>query len=172
MAEPDPRTPQAVDPEVTANLTRLLQIRGPLGILNVLDTIVPVVSLGDVVTPSVIVREPFYTSTNVFSAGIQNAAPPNIVHADTGPLAEGVYDLQYFISIEDTPAILWAVEHRNAANSANLAIWRLLTASTGGKVEQSLGYEFAFNERLRILNLNPGPAGVDSVAVIFARIRA
>lgn len=173
MADPDPNTPQVVDPERVVDLTRLLQIRGPLGVLNVLDTIVPVVNMGDVVARSVEVRPPFFTSTDIFSAGLQTAAPINFVHADTGPLAEGIYDIQLQIPATATTGNSWNIEHRDAANTAALAVWNaILITGTGGVLAQTFAYEFAINERLRIINLGAFAAGELSVAHIFARRRA
>lgn len=172
MAEPDPNTPQVVDPERVVNLTRLLQIRGPLGVLNVLDTIVPVVNMGDVVTRTVTVLQPAFRSTDVFSEGVRVAAPANTVHADTGALAEGTYDLQLYISPNQSDNVHWEVQHRNAANTANLAIWPVLApAATGTGLLQELAYVLAINERLRILNIGGFSAGIQSAAFIFARRR-
>jgi len=175
MADSDPNTPQVVDPELTVDLTRLLQIRGPLGLLNVLDTIVPVVNMGDVVTRTVQVQSPAYRSTDVFSAGEQTNAPANTVHADTGALAEGIYDVFYDISLIVTVGMRWDVEHRNAANSTNLAVWRHAVEGTSGSIGilvPSFGYEFAANERLRIINLTAPGVGFTSNAFLFARRRA
>jgi len=176
MAESDPDTPQVVDPELTVNLTRLLQIRGPLGVLNVLDTIVPVVNMGDVVTRSVRVEQPSFRSSNIFSSGVLVAATANTVLADTGALAEGVYDM--IISGENSapnPAHALIVEHRNAANAANLAIWNHLMSSVINGVgivgPHAFAYEFGVNERLRLLN-RTALAGADTTnGVIFARRR-
>lgn len=172
MADPDPNTPQVVDPERVVNLTRLLQIRGPLGVLNVLDTIVPVVNMGDVVTRTVTVLQPNFRSTDVFSAGIQVAAAPGTVHADTGPLAEGVYDIHYYIEIGGTTNVNFAVNHRDAADLVNLARWEYIGNFRGGPIAtQTLAYEFAANERLQIRNIVVAAAGVGTVASIFARLR-
>lgn len=172
MAEEDPNTPQAVDPETATNLVRLLQIRGPLGVLNVLDTIIPVVNMGDVVARTVAVLQPSFRSTDVFSAGKQVGAPAATVHADTGPLAEGIYDVLLQIPETTNTSIVWDVEHRDAANAANLAVWStIISGTTGGRFKQRFAYEFAANERLRILNEGGVAAGVTSVAFIFARRR-
>jgi len=178
MAETDPNTPQVVDPELTVDLTRLLQIRGPLGVLNVLDTIVPVVNMGDVVTRTVTVLQPSFRSSDVFSNGILNGPAANTILADTGALAEGVYDLIMSFQTFDVPNALSAfvVEHRNAANAANLAVWNYLTLSdnTVNRVaypNQMFAYEFSLNERLRISNNVGVPIGFGMTAVIFARRR-
>lgn len=173
MAETDPTIPQVVDPERTVDLTRLLQIRGPLGVLNVLDTIVPVVNMGDVVTRTVTVLQPAFRSTDVFTEGVQIAAAANFAHADTGPLAEGTYDLMFQIPQTLVSSVVWHMKHRNAADNADLAIWpTILQAGTGGAFWQTFAYEFAINERIRLTNFSAFAAGESSVAVILARRRA
>lgn len=173
MAVEDPNTPQVVNPERVVDLTRLLQIRGPLGVLNVLDTIVPTVSMGDVVTRNVTVLQPSFRSTDVFTEQLLVNAPANTVHADTGALSAGVYDIQLHISANTTNALAWRIEHRNAANTADLALWQVLAFATVTPVlQQGLSYEFGVNERLRIVNASVIGAGVATVAWIFARLRS
>jgi len=175
MAEPTDTGPVALDPELTTNLTRLLQIRGPLGLLRVLDTIVPVVSMGDVVSPTITVLQPAFRSTDIFSAGAQLAAAVNTVHADTTGLAAGTYDVVIIIQSDPADlAMVFQIQHRNAANAANLAQWDIVPRQTGGielQYQMEFGYEIALNERLRVLNLTVIGAGQPSVATIFARLR-
>lgn len=172
MAERDPNLPQSADPELQADLVRLLRVQGPLGMLNVLDVVIPTVSMGQVVPLNVQVRQPSFRSTDVFSAGVQTAAAANFVHADTGALAQGIYDVFYYISINATNSPEWQVQHRDAANAANLAVWsRLRRRDVGGPLEQTFGYEFGTDERLRILQTTNFDPGVRSNAVIFARRR-
>lgn len=173
MADPDPNTPQVVDPERVVDLTRLLQIRGPLGVLNVLDTIVPVVNMGDVVPRTVRVEAPSFRSTDVFSNGPQTNQVINTILADTGALAAGIYDLSWWAGAADTDTDAFiAMEHRNAANTANLAIWNTLAhVETGNFVPPLLGYELAINERLRLRQGIAGSLNHPFNGVIFARIR-
>ena len=177
MAETDPNTPQVVDPELTVDLTRLLQIRGPLGVLNVLDTIVPVVNMGDVVARTVEVRQPAFRTTDIFSNGRLAAPAAGALLADTGALSEGVYDVKVHMSVVDvTINQAVQIEMRNAANTANLAAWSyLLSDLVEGVVphiEISLALEFATNERLRAIIVVAQVANDISVATIFARRRA
>lgn len=178
MAELDPNTPQAVDPERVVDLTRLLQIRGPLGVLNVLDTIIPVVNMGDVVPRTTTVLQPAFRSTDVFSNGIFVAAAANSVLADTQQLAEGTYDV--VVSAENTSSVSQEhsiqVQHRNAANAANLAawdyiIWRNPTGGLGMLQPFAFAYELAINERIRVVNPIISGAGEAMNVVIFARRR-
>lgn len=176
MAEPDPHTPQVVDPERVVDLTRLLQIRGPLGVLNVLDTIVPVVNMGDVVTRTVSILQPSYRPTDIFSTGRQTAQPAGTILADTGALAEGIYDIVVglnMFTIIAGPVI--NLEFRNAANTVSLAAWGYLTGTiiqgAPASIPVTFALDFAANERLRVVQV-PLLAGQDAaIAVIFARRR-
>ena len=177
MAEPDANTPQVIDPERVVDLTRLLQIRGPLGVLNVLDTIVPVVNMGDVVTRTVRVEPAAFRSSDVFSNGVLFTPATNAILADTGPLAEGIYDI--ILSGSSTGSAnaghAFSVEHRNAANAANLAIWSYLMNTAAGDAitfpTVHFAYEFALNERLRVFNVIAFAAGETASVVVFARRR-
>lgn len=174
MAEQDPTRPQAIDPEVTADLTRLLRIRGPLGILNVLDTIVPVVSLGNVVTPDINVRGPTFRSTDVFSAGLVGAPVIGTVLADTLALPAGTYDVIGLISITETNINVVEFQHRDAANASNLMVFSFLSGPdlrNDGMDRLTLSYELAANERLRFVVIGTGSVGSNYSGVIFARAR-
>ena len=174
MAEVDPGRPQVVNPELSVDLTRLLQIRGPLGVLNVLDVVVPVVSLGDVVTPSINIRGPTFRSTDIFSAGFQAAPPVNTVLADTLALPAGIYDVVLQFSYVETTTQAVRFQHRNAANAANLMEMDFLTDPNAAYVGPQMfpfAYELATNERLRFIITGAGAVGSFYTSVIFARIR-
>lgn len=175
MAEPDPTIPQVIDPERTVDLTRLLQIRGPLGVLNVLDTIVPVVNMGDVVTRSIKIRQPSFRTTDIFGGRFFSGSPADTILADTGALAEGDYDLIISMTSRSSIALQhFNVEFRNAADTANLAVWsqsmRMVSADTIS-LTLALALVLAANERIRVLQRVANIAGESSTAVIFARQR-
>lgn len=176
MAEPDATVPQVVDPERVVDLTRLLQIRGPLGVLNVLDTIIPVVNMGDVVPRSVTVQQPSFRSTDVFSNGLNTNQPINTILATTGALAEGIYDvLLALASDHDAVGATIAFEHRNAANNDNLAIWVYLVTTLGGNTvsrpDIAFAYELGDNESLRTRQVLAGGVGRSYASTIIARRR-
>lgn len=172
MAQLDAQTPQVNDPELEADLTRLLTIVGQLGRLNVADIVLPTVSLGSVVTQTVRVEQPAFRSSDVFTEQIQIAAPANTVHADTGQLAAGAYDIDLYISGNTNDALAWLIQHRDAANAANVVLWQAIAMVAETPVlRQTFAYEFALNERLRILNASVITAGISTLAWIFARRR-
>jgi len=173
MADVDPTKPQINDPELEADLIRTLSIVGPLGKLEVIQAVLPTISMGNVVQQTVDVLQPAFRSTDIFSNGFIVAAPVNTVHADTGGLAAGVYDVQAHISNSAVTDQSWEIQHRNAANTANLARFLYRTvANTGTSVYITIGYEIAVNERLRTLNTATAFAvGEISVTNLFARRR-
>ena len=172
MGEIDPTKPQVNDPEVEAELIRVLSIVGPLGKLDVIPAVLPIISMGNVVQQTVEVRSPNFRSTDIFSAGIVTGGAAGTVHADTTALQAGTYDMIYVISPTATTGPEWQVQHRNAANAANLAQVRHITVpGATAPIIMTLAYEFALNERLRILNGLVMAGGEVSNATIFARRR-
>mgnify|MGYP000120314713 CR=1 FL=1 len=176
MADPDPTIPQVVDPERTVDLTRLLQIRGPLGVLNVLDTIVPVVNMGDVVPRSIRIQQPSFRTTDIFGGRFFSGVAADTILADTGALAEGDYDLIISMTSRSSAALQhFNVEIRNAANTVNLAVWshsmRMVTADSIF-LTLTLALVLATDERVRVLQRVANVAGEASAVVIFARRRA
>ena len=172
MAARDGARPQLVDPDVLASLVRLLSVVGPLGVLEVSDVVVPVVSLGNVVQPTVDVVPPAFTSGQVHTNGVQVAAPINTLHADTGALPAGTYDIILTVEPNDTTVLLpFTVEHRDAANAANIVTWTILTNLTTGAYPLRFGYTVGPGERLRVLNSVALAAGDRSSVTIFEAIR-
>lgn len=178
MGELDPSIPQVNDPELEAALIRGLSIVGRIGKLRVLDVVLPTISLGDVVQATVEVRNPSFTSSNVFSNGALLAPAGGTILADTGQLAAGIFDVEMYFTTNDDTQIsnMFRVEHRNAANAANLAIWDRIAAFGLAGVGSnpyfhSFAYEVALNERLRISLTNAAGAGRSWLATIFARLR-
>lgn len=197
MAERIPGAPQVDDPAVVADFIRSLGIRGRIGELGVADTIVPVFLIGQ--NPGITTTEPApiigvvggtpvpvsgagetpaFGSGDVFTTGPQTAPGAGTVLADTGALPAGTYDLRFLTSSNSNSVLTetFMVQHRNAANAANLATWEyvtILSASNNvGAITYALGYILALNERIRIINSQAGEGGTSQVAVIFARIRA
>ncbi len=177
MGDPTDPGPVVVDPELETALVRLLSIRGQLGSLKVLDTVVPVVNMGDVVQPTIAVRSPSFRSTDIFSNGLQTAQAAGTILADTGQLADGVFDVKLLLEARTNSAGgTIEVQHRNAANTATLAVWTHIAAAFGAsgsplQWSYDLGLQFALNERLRAVQVILAPALHDYAAVIMARLR-
>lgn len=92
------------------------------------------------------------------------------VIADTGVLAAGTYRIEYSVGFSDVAAAGkgLTVEHRNAANSGNIAVLDHLPAPgrASGCIERVV---IATNERVRIINAGiVGGAGSLAVASIRA----
>ena len=175
MATPDPNKPQVTDPATVADLARILSIRGALGVLDVADIIIPTISVGALAPLEVAIRTPAYRSVDVFSAGLQTAPGAGTIMADTGALPAGVYDvLISWNGREDNIATNWSLQHRNAANAANLMAMILVTQIAAGAFAANtlaIGYTLANNERLRVITNTATTGGRIFSATIFARIR-
>jgi len=171
-----PGTPEVTDTVLIADLLQFLSVRGSLGRLPLADVVVPVISLGDVRTREVNILTPAFRSVDVFSNGMQVQQAAGTVLADTGPLAAGTFDVRVILSsdADDDVSVEIDLEHRNAADAANLAVWTHPLRSTGPDTihyDYAFGYEFAVNERLRAVQTRLAPAARQYTAVIFARIR-
>jgi len=177
VAEPDPNKPQVTDPATVADLVRILSVRGALGVLDVADIIIPTISVGSLSPLQVQIRQPVFRSVDAFSAGLLIAAGANTVHADTTALPAGDYDVQ--VHIQPTANLVGPLtldlEHRDAADAANLAVLAINLVGSGMDVGQNLdltfGYTLANDERLRVINPNAFGGTVRSYAVIWARLR-
>jgi len=174
-----PGTPEVTDTVLIADLLQFLSIRGSLGRLPLADVVIPVINLGDVRTPDINVQFPVFRSTDIFSAGIQIAPAVGTVLADTVALPAGTYDVALILnaSTAGNQSSSIRLEHRDAANAANLAQWEhLVHSDTSALVAvvwpfYSFGYEIGVNERLRAINPIIGAAGNAYSATIFARLR-
>lgn len=168
MAERDASKVQLDFPQLTADLIAALRLTGTLGVLNLGDTVIPTISVGDVRPPTFSFQPVTYQSSEFFFGNQGNVAANTIV-VDTGPLAAGTYDLTCSLGISCSVAAITAparLEHRNAADAATLATPISLPVSSSllanSVVLQQIGYVIALNERLRIMT--PGLVIVGAVS--------
>ena len=163
------------DVDLKVQMIRELEIVGQVPDLEVIPAILPVIVMGNVTPQTVTIDQPAYRSTDVFSNGVLIAPAAGDVLADTGQLAVGTYDVQAHIQCTDDVETdqRYSIQHRNAANAANLAVWTVL--QRGPQLwnipNQSFAYELAANERLRFVTDRAVTAAHRIVATIFARIR-
>lgn len=86
----------------------------------------------------------------ITSSSQQMAAPLDTVHADTGAVDRGgIYHVIVTVGAESTAA--WDVEHRNAANTANVRAYRVLTAA-GNTIQWLAWFNLRAGERVRVVN--------------------
>ena len=167
MAERNAVTPQSLDDDAAADLIRQLQVVGRLGILNVSDTIVPMYLLGQRAPLDIEVVPALYAPGEVFSAGRLVNPAAGTVLSDTTALTAGDYD---FLVDGAAGVSMWLqVQHRNAANAANINEWGMWLS--GATYRLPLSLVMAENERLRVLNLAAPGAGVSTQASILGRAR-
>jgi len=157
MAERDPSKPQLDFPQLVADIIEQLNLTGQIGLLDFLPTVQPVylaaarsgVTLGSFDNPT-------FTSATIFSA--RTASPvAATTFVDTGQLAAGTYELMAMAegALHTGGADSWVMlQHRNAANNANLAEILGMPAEQNVRQRQGVNlplirYEIALNERLR-----------------------
>ena len=165
MAPRDPSLVQLDFPELTADLIRDLRLTGVLGLLNLSDTVVPIISVGNV-RPQIVRTDlaPF-DSAEVFS-GNTTAPGANAVIADTGALPPGTYDVISGGSVSGATAggALYELQWRNAANNANLAVWfhsvRTLVSTSLLFTDGPMALNIGLNERLRWTNIVANTGGM------------
>jgi len=98
-------------------------------------------------------------------SGWVNNPTAGTVIADTGALAAGYYDVDCFTSTSSSTLVSYQVEHRNAANSANLYVNAQYFRDTAIPPVISLkNHLIGANERIRVT------AGVGITGGMFATI--
>lgn len=158
MATRDASTPQLDFPQLVADLITTLQLTGQLGVLNMGDTVIPTISVGNVRPVTAVFLPVTFASAEILSATFDNPAGGQVI-GDTGVLAAGTYDIWAHISTSGLVSAGAAgpvtLEHRNAANNATLAT--LLSNSKRGSSHEQfshldvIGYVIGLNERLRFI---------------------
>jgi len=170
LAEFNPSVPQVNDADLEAALNRVLSIIGPMGRLNVSDTIIPVVNMAEINPQRVLTQTPNFTVGEQFGGGIFTAPIANQVLADTGQLAAGTFDLIVIMgNTDNNQNAAFKIEHRDAADAVTLGTWAMPSAQ--GNFSQIYASDFLLNERLRILISAGAGAGELWSAAIFAKIR-
>ncbi len=118
-----------------------------------------------------------YSPGDIFSAGKQGAPAGNVVLADTGQIsADATLDLVIHFAMNGTDPgnekYEVDVQHRDAANAANVATLRVFTGnSKDGPAIFVITYNVLTGERIRVINLLAGAAGTQYSSTIWARAR-
>jgi len=155
MAERDASKVQLDFPELTADLIRQLRLTGTVGLLELLDQVRPVYIVAQREGAlSITVAPPIFNSSAIFTGAVTDPlANTNIF--DTGPLPAGDYDIFAGMGADGTVVVPTSlqIEHRNAADAANLAILLQLPMTASGfdrRAElQAMRYSINLNERFR-----------------------
>lgn len=165
MAERDPTIPQSDDPDLQADLVRLLRIVGPLGRLNIADFVIPTVSVGNLAD---LALQPSFRPDDIFTAGLLSGAGAFTIHATTGTVPRGVYDLQLYISPHISEAHVWELILATFPGSTS---WFYIVPADGTGLNQTFALELARDGNLQIKNTTAFGVGIQSTAAIFARLR-
>jgi len=153
VAPREPIRPQLDFPELTADLIEQLNLKGQVGLLDFIDSVQPSFIIGIREGIGFTFTAPTFTSAGVFS-DFSFAPAVNTVLADTGPLPAGNYDVKAGWSWSNQTASAGCdMQHRNAANAANLAEWphnlQGDASVTNASFPITFGYTLALNERIR-----------------------
>ena len=157
-----------------------LKLSGTVGLLDFLTAVRPIYIVGTRAGGLVAtVVPPTFGSADIFS-GFATGPAANTVIVDTGQLPAGNYDVIAMAALgSDSSAGEFRLEHRNAANAANLATWPI-TRRTGaadgtslnGMFPLSMRYTLAADERLRFFTTFISGASGVYTATIMAKIVA
>lgn len=177
MPPRDPNVPQLDFPQLVADLIQQLRLIGPVGLLDFVPSVSPVYlaavrdGVGFTITP------PAFDSAETFS-NVSGLGPVvGSVHATTGPLPAGTYDVMAGFSqfgFAGNSGV--ELQHRNAADAANLAAWPNLQGAAGTTTNRSFPFVAALNiglnERLRFALTVANAGGAAQLATwIMAAIR-
>lgn len=176
MPPRDPAFVQLDFPELIADLIRDLQLQGAIGLLNFQPAVQPTYIVGTRTGAiRATIEPPVFQSAEVFS--VEDIAPAlGTVHATTGPLPAGDYDIVAGCTISnEATGGFFTLQHRNAADSATLAFWsqsRSFAADTtteGQIFPLTIRYRLGLNERLRWINATVGAANSRFSSFIMAK---
>lgn len=86
------------------------------------------------------------------TAGLLATPNANTIWCDTGQLVAGWYDFTILLSaaLDYTPLV--ALQHRNAANNANIGVHFFANIAFVNYIFNINNYRMATNERIRVLN--------------------
>ena len=164
-----------VDPDLLAAVTRQFQLRGELQPFNLTENVVPTFDIGrliglavqPVVTPglttSVLIglqaagfalttREPFLEPADVFD---DRSVSPNAgdVLADTGGVSASVRSFKIQLMQNTGSAFEFALQWRNAANSATLATFQFIATLNSPFIFDFVA-DMSAGERIRMVSVN------------------
>ena len=177
-----------IDPELIAAVTRQFNLRGPLQPFNLTENVVPVFDIGrltgivqiqKVATPDSAAAVRVGVNGTYLPTGEPEAEDGDIVNsddtnpvattvlADSGQLAAGVHLVHGTYAQDTGSATDFALEWRNAANSATLAVWRAFNEAIYEFGPRFLN--FATNERIRFIqNANITGAVATTISSVLA----
>ena len=160
---PEPYRIQIPSTELRALLTSFGVVTPPaLWELN--NTVQPVSIIDSRVNINAVLTPRIWTQRA--SAGEQTAAPIGTRHFDTGQLAAGTWEVQWYLSSQADEA--FRLKTRNAADTADVnSIWVGARISGNSTMLHVMIFKVALNERIVMENITSLAAGVESQAVAW-----
>lgn len=160
MGERDPSRAQITRQDIGEELTRLLDIKGPLGVLNVSDEVRVIMILESLGFVKAKTFSPSSKRSEIqFGGGTALAAGTVIV--DSGPLQVGVYDLRLLIGLDiQATTKTFQLEWRNFDNTVTLNSFDVIFDR--GQLDHRFALEIQLaDERFRVVNFD----ALDAVTV-------
>ena len=164
MAEFDGTRPQINDPDLITEIVRLLTIRGRLGELNVSDEVGLNLLMGSVGFLKSLNFPVAFDFAAFVSNGVQTAAAASTVHALSGTLPAGIYDVFVTISHEVSLGKLFSIETVPTTQQILIFIERDATLITTNFAIEIVGAPQA----IQVTNLDAFGAGERSTATLAA----
>ncbi len=153
MPPRDPRKVQLDFPLLVSDLINQLQLVGTIGLLDFSPVVQPTFIVGS--RGLTIEAEPVvFAPAEVFDGAALNPAATTVI-VDTGPLPAGDYDLNVQMNLAITVGVVQALllSHRDAADAADLSIWRLhYSGATQESFAMTIALSMAENQRFIIRN--------------------
>ncbi len=153
MPPRDPSVTQLDNPELVADLIGQLSVIGTIGLLDFIPAVAPVFIVGS--RGLTIESQPVvYAPAEIFDAAALNPAAATVI-VDTGQLPAGDYDVNVHMDLAITVGVVQALVliHRDAADAANLTVWRLhYIGPVQRGFDMNIALRIATNERLIIRN--------------------
>lgn len=109
-----------------------------------------------------------YEAGDWATEGVKTDPNATTLLADTGQLAEGIYDFTILINSGQVSARHFELEHRNATNDANLKQQELGVGQYFAVPINIYGYELATNQRLRVV-VRTNFTGTVQASIIWAK---
>ncbi len=173
MAEVRADVPQLNDPQLEADLLRVLSIRGPLGKINIVDAILPVVLMGTVRPFDFQVLQPSFDVAAVFAGATTNPGISAVI-VDTGQLPAGTYDVKINVSYATAGSVLGflQLQLQRGAIPATVASWNIPVGATETHTfESSFAFDLFELDAFRVQNITGVALTGKFEASVMARIR-
>ena len=149
MAQRIAGQPQVLDDKFVDDMVRDLKVVGSLGVLNVVDGIIPVYLIGQRTAFQLNLATPAFEASNTFSAGAQTGTAAGFIMADTLDLPAGQYDIELWLDGDHGNAFQWQFFWLDAAN-ANKVRHDFITNTETGHAQVVFALDLEEGDQLQL----------------------